>query len=227
MTISNHNWRKFKNAFMQALALACAILVVLPLLLVFYHLVRQGFTALNWDFFTKLPKAVGEAGGGMVNAITGTLTVGDIITIGGVYAVNRVNKQTTGELRTFVVTSAVANGGTSISVYPAIIGPSGGNPVQYQTVSAVPIANATVTNLLPSQTYRKNAAYVPEAITMATGDLPLPANVKAARAQYDGVSLRILTQYMVGTDQEITRVDILYGGLAVRPEWGVIVADVI
>ncbi len=72
MTISNHNWRKFKNAFMQALALVCAILVVLPLLLVFYHLVRQGFTALNWDFFTKLPKAVGEAGGGMVNAITGT-----------------------------------------------------------------------------------------------------------------------------------------------------------
>jgi phosphate transport system permease protein len=72
MTVSNHNWRKFKNAFMQALALVCAILVVLPLLLVFYHLVRQGFTALNWDFFTKLPKAVGEAGGGMVNAITGT-----------------------------------------------------------------------------------------------------------------------------------------------------------
>jgi phosphate transport system permease protein len=72
MTISNHNWRKFKNAFMQALALVCAVLVVLPLLLVFYHLVRQGFTALNWDFFTKLPKAVGEAGGGMVNAITGT-----------------------------------------------------------------------------------------------------------------------------------------------------------
>jgi phosphate transport system permease protein len=57
---------------MQALALVCAILVVLPLLLVFYHLVRQGFTALNWDFFTKLPKAVGEDGGGMVNAITGT-----------------------------------------------------------------------------------------------------------------------------------------------------------
>jgi len=72
MTISNHNWRKFKNVFMQSLALVCAILVVLPLVLVFYHLVKEGFVALNWDFFTKLPKAVGETGGGMVNAIVGT-----------------------------------------------------------------------------------------------------------------------------------------------------------
>jgi len=162
-----------------------------------------------------------------VNGITGTLNVGDIITIAGVYAVNRVNKQNTGELRTFVVTSAVASGGTSIGIYPAIIPAVNGNAVQYQTVTASPLANATVTNLLASTTYRKNVAYVPEAITMATGDLPLPNNVKAARAQYDGISLRILTQYVVGTDQEVTRCDILYGGLAVRPEWMAIVADVV
>ncbi len=72
MTVSNHNWRKFKNAFMQTLTFVCAILVVLPLVLVFYHLVKEGFSALNWNFFTKLPKAVGEHGGGMVNAIAGT-----------------------------------------------------------------------------------------------------------------------------------------------------------
>src|SRR5690242_6611504 len=72
MTASNHNWRKFKNAFMQTLAFVCAILVVLPLVLVFYHLVKEGFGALNWNFFTQLPKAVGEPGGGMVNAIAGT-----------------------------------------------------------------------------------------------------------------------------------------------------------
>jgi phosphate transport system permease protein len=72
MTVSNHNWRKFKNAFMQSLTFACAILVVLPLVLVFYHLVREGFSSLNWNFFTQLPKAVGENGGGMANAIAGT-----------------------------------------------------------------------------------------------------------------------------------------------------------
>jgi phosphate transport system permease protein len=72
MTVPNHNWRKFKNAFMQTLTFVCAILVILPLVLVFYHLVKEGFGALNWDFFTKLPKAVGEKGGGMANAIAGT-----------------------------------------------------------------------------------------------------------------------------------------------------------
>lgn len=72
MTVPNHNWRKFKNAFMQTLTFVCAVLVILPLVLVFYHLVKEGFGALNWDFFTKLPKAVGEKGGGMANAIVGT-----------------------------------------------------------------------------------------------------------------------------------------------------------
>ncbi len=72
MTAPNHNWRKFKNAFMQTLACACAVLVVVPLLLVLYHLVMEGFSSINLAFFTQLPKPVGEAGGGMGNAIVGT-----------------------------------------------------------------------------------------------------------------------------------------------------------
>jgi phosphate transport system permease protein len=72
MTAPNHNWRKFKNAFMQTLTFVCAILVVTPLALVFYHLIREGFGSLNWAFFTQIPKAVGEKGGGMANAIVGT-----------------------------------------------------------------------------------------------------------------------------------------------------------
>src|SRR5271170_3676880 len=72
MTATNHNWRKFKNAFMQTLACVCAILVITPLLLVFYHLTKEGFTSLNWAFFTQLPKPEGETGGGMGNAIAGT-----------------------------------------------------------------------------------------------------------------------------------------------------------
>jgi phosphate transport system permease protein len=53
----------------------CAILVIMPLLLVFYHLVMQGFTSINWAFFTQLPKPVGEPGGGMGNAIVGTFVL--------------------------------------------------------------------------------------------------------------------------------------------------------
>jgi phosphate transport system permease protein len=56
----------------QVGACACAILVVTPLLLVFYHLIKLGFSSINLDFFTQLPKAAGESGGGMGNAIVGT-----------------------------------------------------------------------------------------------------------------------------------------------------------
>ena len=163
-----------------------------------------------------------------VNAITGTLNVGDIITLAGVNAVNRVTKQTTGELRTFVVTAAVASGATSIPIYPAIVPPSGGNAVQYQTVTASPANSATITMIIaPSTTYRKNVAYAPEALTMVSGDLPLPKNVDAARAKYDNVSLRMATQWQVGTDQEVTRLDTLYGALLTRPEWSCVVPDII
>ena len=72
MTAPNHSWRKFKNAVVQALTFTCAILVVTPLLLVFYHLIAQGFSSINLTFFTQLPKPVGEVGGGMANAIAGT-----------------------------------------------------------------------------------------------------------------------------------------------------------
>jgi phosphate transport system permease protein len=75
MTAPNHSWRKFKNALMQAVTLMCAVLVVAPLVLVFYHLLKEGFSSVNWAFFTQLPKPVGEPGGGMANAIVGTFVL--------------------------------------------------------------------------------------------------------------------------------------------------------
>ncbi|TMP99398.1 MAG: phosphate ABC transporter permease PstA [Verrucomicrobia bacterium] len=75
MNATNHRWRNWKNASMQALACGCALLVIAPLGLVFYHLIKSGVGAVNWDFFTKLPKPVGELGGGMANAIVGTFVL--------------------------------------------------------------------------------------------------------------------------------------------------------
>lgn len=160
-----------------------------------------------------------------VNAITGGLAAGDIITFAGVYAVNRITKQSTGQLRQFAVTSAVASGGTSINIYPALIPASGGNAVQYQTVTASPANSATITVVSKSaEVYRKNLAYVPEAITMATIDLLMPPNVDAAREEMDGVSLRVVTQYQALNDVNVTRLDVLFGYLYVRPEWCCVVA---
>ena len=48
-------------------------LALVPLILIFVYVIQQGFSSLNWDFFTKMPKPVGETGGGMANAIVGTL----------------------------------------------------------------------------------------------------------------------------------------------------------
>jgi phosphate transport system permease protein len=53
---------------------ALSVLIALvPLAFILFFVVTRGTEALNWDFFTQLPKPVGEPGGGMANAIVGTL----------------------------------------------------------------------------------------------------------------------------------------------------------
>jgi P22 coat protein - gene protein 5 len=163
-----------------------------------------------------------------VNAITGTLTLGDIITIANVNAVNRVTKASTAKARQFVVTANVASGATSIPIYPGIVAPIGGNSVQYQTVDSSPANGAAITLVAgPNITYSQNLAFAPQAITMATADLVMPKAgvVDSARHVYEGLSLRMITAYEIGTDQEATRLDILFGYQFLRPEWVCIVAD--
>jgi phosphate transport system permease protein len=69
----SHIWRKIKSALASAIAFISAVLVITPLALVFFHLVINGASSVNWDFFTKLPAPVGAIGGGMANAILGSL----------------------------------------------------------------------------------------------------------------------------------------------------------
>lgn len=199
--------------------------------------------ALGFDWFmdqTAIAHTVGSYNGAatvngagqtgtsvVVSAITGTFNQGDIITFAGTNQVNRITKQTTGTLRQFTVTANVLTGATSIPIYPAMIPAVGGVAVQYQTVTASP-ANGAAMLLVPnaSSTFRKNLAYAPEAITMATADLELPGGVhESHREAFDGIAMRMVTAYNITTDQFITRIDVLYGFLYVRPEWAVIVAD--
>ena len=164
-----------------------------------------------------------------VAALAGSLNAGDIITIAGVKQVNRITKATTGKLRQFVVTADVAPGAVSIPIYPAIVPGVGGNAVQYQTVDVSPANGAAVNpamGLAASAEYTKNFSFAPEAVTLATADLEMPKNVhEVARESFDGVSMRMVTDYFIGTDQLITRLDVLYGYLWIRPEWACIVAD--
>ncbi len=69
----NHTWRKTKSGLASTVAFLSALLVIAPLGLVFFHLLVNGASSVNWNFFTKLPTPVGVTGGGMVNAIVGSL----------------------------------------------------------------------------------------------------------------------------------------------------------
>ncbi len=67
--------RRFTDRLMRWLCLGAVVMAVAPLASVLGYVVVQGASALNWDFFTHLPAPVGETGGGMANAMVGTLTL--------------------------------------------------------------------------------------------------------------------------------------------------------
>jgi len=160
-----------------------------------------------------------------VTGITGTFKKGDVIVIAGVFGVNPVTKQSTGELRQFAVTADVAAAATVIPIYPAI---TPGN-VAYGTVTASPASGALITLVGGAGvTFRKNFVMDPMAITLATADLPLPKNMDmAGRETYDGISMRFLRGFDITNDVFISRLDILYGYCAPRPEFGTAVADIL
>ena len=65
-------WRKLVNVVMLSLTGVCALIAVSALFFILGYLVYHGGKDVSWDFFTQLPKPVGEAGGGMANAIVGS-----------------------------------------------------------------------------------------------------------------------------------------------------------
>ena len=65
-------WRKLVNVVMLSLTGVCALVSVASLIFILGYLLYHGGRALNWDFLTKLPRPVGETGGGMANAIVGS-----------------------------------------------------------------------------------------------------------------------------------------------------------
>jgi phosphate transport system permease protein len=68
-------WRKSVNAVMLTLTGVITVLTVSVLFLILGLLVYNGASALNWNFFTKLPLPAGELGGGLANAIVGSLEI--------------------------------------------------------------------------------------------------------------------------------------------------------
>jgi phosphate transport system permease protein len=77
-------WRRGMNSLATLAAAGAVVLVLLPLGAVFGYLIYKGIGSINWAFLTQTPKPVGEAGGGMANAIAGSAFILLIASVFGV-----------------------------------------------------------------------------------------------------------------------------------------------
>lgn len=157
-----------------------------------------------------------------------TLNKGDVFTLAGVYAVNPVSYQSTGQLQQFVVTSTISDtsGAMTISISPSII-TSG----QLQTVTNSPADDAAIipvgstittgSGTMAATVTSQSLLYHPDAFVLVMADLVKPRSGAVAttvRSKELGLSLRMVEQYQIGTDQEPCRLDVLYGWATLRPQ---------
>ena len=76
--------RRLTDRVMTSLAILTVVIVLAPLVAIFAYLVYRGIGSLNWAFLTQIPKPVGEVGGGMANAIVGSVLILGIASVIGV-----------------------------------------------------------------------------------------------------------------------------------------------
>jgi len=81
---ANARRRKIVSRIAETLCAVAVLLALLPLGMIFFLVIKEGITSLNLDFFTHMPKPVGEVGGGMANGIVGTLI---LISLAAIFAV--------------------------------------------------------------------------------------------------------------------------------------------
>jgi phosphate transport system permease protein len=75
--------RRAASGIMIALTLLAAAVAVVPLVVILGYLIKEGAGALSLDFFTHMPRPAGEPGGGMANAIVGTLILVGVASVIG------------------------------------------------------------------------------------------------------------------------------------------------
>ena len=151
-------------------------------------------------------------------------TVGSVFTIAGVYACHPETKAAYSHLQQFTITVAdPGTSGTTISPYIYLTGAK-------KNVCSSTGANLAVTDFnskaltfhgAASTSYVQNIMYHKDAYTFATAALPLMSDAaKCVVKTFDGISLRIWQASDIRNDEMLTRIDILYGYAAIRPQWG-------
>jgi len=135
MTDQNIKYRKLKNNTFKVLVILFTAICTLPLFLVLYRIFSEGISAINWSFFTNLPKPVGEEGGGIANALLGSvliLLISSVIAIPlgisiGIYlSENRKTKLTYWGLLSVDVLQGIPSIVIGIIIYLWVVKPLGG-----------------------------------------------------------------------------------------------------
>ena len=152
-----------------------------------------------------------------VDGLSAAPTEGTVFTIAGVFKVHPITKTVTSELQQFVVGSGATT--TSLPISPSLYAASGG----LQNISALPADDAALTFVGAASTgYSQNLALHKTAFVMVTAPLYAPKGVDLVATQtVDGITVNLVRAFDVLTRKVITRVDVLYGFDAIRPEWGV------
>ena len=159
---------------------------------------------------------------------TGNITAGQVFTIAGIYDCHPETKQAYSNLKQFTVTTTVAIGSNEadITFTPAIYTTGAKKNVATSTGADVTWTSAAQDGAVvtfwgsASTSYRQNIMYHKDAFSFVTADLPLMDDAhKCVRRQQDGLSLRVWQASDIINDQLLMRLDILYGWLAIRPEW--------
>ena len=184
---------------------------------------RAGTILVNGAVSTQGQSTISIDG---LTGATDTVTVGDVFTIANVFAVNPQTRESTGSLQQFVVTAAqtgVSNALANMAISPPIYTSTSA----LATVNSFPADNAAVTFVGTASTaYPQNMIYHKDAITFATADLVMPLGVDmAARANHNGISMRVVRAYDINNDRMPCRIDVLYGFSTIRPQmacrlWG-------
>ena len=167
-------------------------------------------------------------------AANASINAGEKFSFANIYSVNPENGQSTSLPQQFTVlanSNSNANylcdggGNVTLNISPGLYtAASNGNA--NATVTALP-ANGQAAVFMGAASvanYVMNMAYHQDAFTLATADLILPGGVDfAARETYDGISMRIVRAYDITNDLFPTRIDVLYGFAALRPEFACVI----
>jgi len=150
-----------------------------------------------------------------------TITVGDIITIADVYAVNLETKDRLSHLQQFVVTAAITCDGTdTLTVSPTPVTSGAKQNVSLVSAGANKAITATVAGAASTST-PQNMAYHKDAFTCAFADLTTPKSGKCSKINIEGIPMRYWRSSDIVNDRHIDRIDVYYGYLTQMPEWAV------